>query len=73
MLKFRIEIECENDAFTPDPVKEIRTLLLDVIVALRKKELRKVPPYNRVFIQDTNGNQVGHAMFVDDPEYGDGE
>lgn len=70
MRKFLIEIECENDAFQPSVTREISTLLLDVIVDLRRKVLT-----NRVDggvpILDTNGNKVGFARFVDSIEVPD--
>lgn len=65
MLKFKLDIVCENDAFKPSVVREVGALMLDVIVAMRQKKLT-AKSGSSVPILDTNGNVVGRAKFVEE-------
>ena len=57
---FRLEIDCENDMFQPDPVPEIRGLLLQTA--------KRLLPYGAINLHDLNGNTVGRAEWIGEPE-----
>ena len=59
-MKFKIEIECDNDAFY-DPEFEVVRILQDVRERIQHGDAN----LNRtVMLYDINGNRVGEARWV---------
>jgi hypothetical protein len=57
-MKFKIEFDCDNDAFVVNPEAEVADLLENVAYRVKQGET-----YGKVF--DTNGNSVGNWEFTD--------
>lgn len=58
-MRFRVQMTCDNEAFTPEPGQEIARILR---VLVRKLELGET----RASLVDINGNQVGVAKLEGD-------
>lgn len=59
-MKFSLEINCDNDAFAPDPGAEVARILRRAA-----KRIDECPEDERG-LQDVNGNHVGQWRFTDD-------
>ncbi len=57
-IKFKLEIECENDVFAGDD------LFYEVSRILKEVADRVQRGYNNFSLMDVNGNSVGKARFV---------
>jgi hypothetical protein len=57
-VKFKLEIECDNDAFEGEPVHETARILHVVAGRIRHDG-------ERMTIKDINGSTVGWAEFTD--------
>lgn len=61
-MKLRIELDCDNDAFQPDPEFHAGDILHRFGRKLMDGTVR-VPST----LQDCNGNTVGHVVWEDKP------
>jgi hypothetical protein len=57
-MKFRLEIECDNAAFSDDPYEEVALILADAAKHVRRSEWTRS-------LSDENGNRVGHYEFIE--------
>ena len=64
-MKFVIEINCNNDAFIGDPMREVVKILKNQATKL-EKWTGDAEPIWRDSLRDDNGNKVGYAAFVKD-------
>ncbi len=55
MKTFTVKIDCENDAFQPDPASEVIAILLKIAARIQGEGLSGF--YET--IHDSNGNDVG--------------
>ena len=55
-MKITITIECDNEAFKPDPSDEVRAILTEMMAAARYADFRTLDGRK---LRDSNGNTVG--------------
>lgn len=60
-LTFRLNIDTDNDAFQPDPRREIADILKHIATQVANGEMDVMRCYQTVF--DVNGNDVGRYAF----------
>lgn len=66
MLRFKINIDCVNDAFSPSPNFEVARILRDLADNVEDMELRPGDE-SRKKLMDSNGNTCGEAGFDEKP------
>jgi hypothetical protein len=60
-MKFKLEIDCDNDAFASDAYEQVALILIDAA-----KHLRRGEDYR--YLHDTNGNRVGGYALISEPD-----
>jgi hypothetical protein len=58
-MVFKLEIECDNEAFTDCPEIEVARILRD---AAKRVEMQSGLDYSTSLLRDANGNTVGHFV-----------
>jgi len=58
---FRLDVECDNDAFSDDPTAEVARILRGLA-----QRLTGASPDESFPLRDMNGNGVGSAEFTKD-------
>jgi hypothetical protein len=57
-MKIKIEIECNNSAFQPEPLPEVTSILRKALTEHFERGL-KLNIHTDIELLDTNGNKVG--------------
>lgn len=64
-MKFQLEINIDNDAFT-NGTDELQRILTSVVRILKDEDTPPEPSDGRIALRDVNGNTVGFFQTVED-------